>query len=118
MSSSRSAHEPGRRLSGRSAISSGAAGLAVALAPNLRRDRVAFDATLRHPLRFREAIGALHDVVISDLRYVPRDRSAHEAYLARQKDREASIRRGATAEALGSIRASIPAMPEAEFAGL
>jgi hypothetical protein len=103
---------------GRSSIVSGAAGLAVALAPNLRRDRVGFDATLRHPLRFREAIGALHDVVISDLRYVPKDRSAHIVYLARQKDREASIRRGATAEALGSIRASTPSIPEAEFTGL
>ncbi|WP_435011398.1 hypothetical protein P12x_002707 [Tundrisphaera lichenicola] len=102
----------------RSAIVSNAAGLAVALAPNLRRDRVSFDATLRHPLRFREAIGALHDVVISDLRHQPRDRSAHAAYLDEQRTREASIRKGATAEALKVIRGNTPSMPAAEFAQL
>ena len=88
----------------RSAIVSGSSGLAVALAPNLRRDRVGFDASLRHPLRFREAIGALHDVVISDLRYRPKDRSAHEAYVREQKAREAVIRGLARKEALQAIR--------------
>ena len=43
------------------------------LAPNLRRDRVGYDGRLKYPLRFREALAALHDVVISDLRYKPRD---------------------------------------------
>ncbi len=103
---------------GRSAIVSNAAGLAVTLAPNLRRDRVDFDATLRQPLRFREAIGALHDIVVGDLRYKPKDRSAHDAYLAGQQAREAAIRRGATAEAIQAIRPSTPALPEPEFAEL
>ena len=70
---------------GRSAIRQGPFGLAVSLAPNLRRDRVGFTGTLRQPLRFREAVSALHDVVVSDLRYQPKDRSAHEAYLADQR---------------------------------
>jgi hypothetical protein len=50
----------------RSAIVSNRLGLAISLAPNLRRDRVSFVGTLRQPLRFREAVSALHDVVISD----------------------------------------------------
>ena len=50
-------------------------------------------ARLKHPLRFREAIGALHDVVVSDLRYTPRDKSAYEAYKAEQNRREAELRR-------------------------
>ena len=103
----------------RSSIVSGPSGLAVALAPNLRRDRVSFDATLRHPLRFREAIGALHDVVISDLRYRPKDRSAHDAYLDQQEAREAAIRRTASAEARQAIReAARPELSEAGFATL
>ena len=53
---------------GRSEIRAVPSGLDVTLAPNLRRDRVAYDGTLKHPVRFREAIGALHDVVVSDLR--------------------------------------------------
>jgi hypothetical protein len=80
---------------GRSGIVSGPTGLAIALAPNLRRDRVSFHGTLRQPLRFREAISALHDVVISDLRYKPRDKSAYEAYRAEQKEREDAVRRAA-----------------------
>src|SRR5688500_12220044 len=68
-------------------------GLAISLAPNLRRDRVSFSGMLREPLRFREAISALHDIVISDLRYKPRDKSAYEAYKAQERERENQIRR-------------------------
>ncbi|WP_406699160.1 hypothetical protein V5E97_09805 [Singulisphaera sp. Ch08] len=78
---------------GRSAIVSRPGGLAVSLAPNLRRDRVAFDAAFLQPLRFREAIGALHDVVVSDHRYHAKDNSAYESYLAERNQREAELRR-------------------------
>src|SRR5215210_2003220 len=90
---------------GRSTIAQGPGGMAVALAPNLRRDRVSFDGTLRQPLRFREAISALHDVVVSDLRFKPRDKSAYQAYLAEQKEREAVIRQTATRAANAEIQA-------------
>jgi hypothetical protein len=102
----------------RSAVVASSSGLAVALAPNLRRDRVSFDAELLHPLRFREAIGALHDVVIDDLRYQPKDRSSHDAYLAEQRVRENSLRSTARAEALKSIEQSTPAISKPEFAKL
>jgi hypothetical protein len=103
----------------RSTIVSSPGGLAVALAPNLRRDRVGFDAALRHPLRFREAIGALHDVVISDLRYRPKDRSAHEAYVLQQKARESAIRDRARKSAFREIDESVPSLlSEVEFAQL
>ena len=59
----------------RSRIAQTPVGLAVSLSPNLRRDRVSFVGTLRHPLRFREAVSALHDVVISDLRFKPKDKT-------------------------------------------
>ena len=51
--------------------------------PNLTREAVSFDAELKLPLRFREAISALHDVVISDLRFKPRDKSAYEQSMRR-----------------------------------
>jgi hypothetical protein len=88
---------------GRSAIVSSPGGLAVALAPNLRRDRVAFDAALRHPLPFREALGALHDVVISDLRLPVRDHSAYQAYLAAEKAREIELHKTAASQARSAI---------------
>ena len=102
----------------RSAIVRGPAGLAVSLAPNLRRDRVGFDATLRHPLRFREAIAALHDVVVGDLRRKPRDRSAHDAYLAGQQAREATLRSDVAVRARRAIHEATPGPSEADFARL
>ncbi len=97
---------------GRSAITTSTAGLAVTLAPNLRRDRVSFEGVLRDPLRFREAIGALHDVVVSDLRYKPRDRSAFEAYKAEQQRREAELRKRVIKQARAEAYASVPELPE------
>lgn len=92
----------------RSAIVPNAAGLAIALAPNLSRERVSFLGTLRQPIRFREAISALHDVVISDLRFKKKDKSAYEAYQAERKKREAAIRSGATGAARKELLAHLP----------
>src|SRR5215216_4938026 len=80
---------------GRSGIVQTNVGLAVSLAPNLRRDRVSFVGTLKQPLRFREAVSALHDVVISDLRFKPKDRTAYQEYLKVLKKREDAIRKAA-----------------------
>src|SRR3954470_13269574 len=77
---------------GRSQITQSAVGLAVSLAPNLRRDRVSFVGTLRHPLRFREAVSALHDVVISDLRFKPKDKTGYEEWKKEEAVRERRIR--------------------------
>lgn len=68
------------------------AGLAVALAPNLRRDRVSYVGALRHPLRFREAMSALHDVVISDLRFKPKDKKGYEEWKKEEAEFERRIR--------------------------
>src|SRR5262249_32801726 len=43
-------------------------------------------------LRFREAVSALHAVVVSDLKYKPKDRSAYQAYLQGVRQREQTIR--------------------------
>jgi hypothetical protein len=77
----------------RSSITTSMTNLVVALSPNLRRDRVSYNGTLTQPIRFREAISALHDVVISDLRFKQRDKSAYEAYKVQEKQRENAIRR-------------------------
>ncbi len=77
---------------GRSGVVQTTVGLAVALAPNLRRDRVSFVGTLKQPLRFREAMSALHDVVISDLRFKPKDKTAYEQWKKAEAEKEAAIR--------------------------
>jgi hypothetical protein len=65
---------------GHSSLSPVAGGQMLSLTPNLSREPVSFDAPLLQPLRFREAISALHDVVISDLRFKPRDKTAYEEW--------------------------------------
>ena len=87
-------------------------------APNLRREAVAFDAALVHPLRFREAISALHDVVINDLRFKPRDREAYEQWKRQQLVRDRQIRDREYKRLKEEILASKPDIPagfEKEF---
>ena len=64
--------------------SSAGNGRTLSMMPNLAREKVSFDAPLLHPLRFREAMSALHDVVINDLRFKPRDKSAYEQWKKQQ----------------------------------
>jgi hypothetical protein len=104
---------------GRSTITAVPTGLDVTLAPNLRRDRVAYDGTLKHPVRFREAIGALHDIVVSDLRFKPRDKTAYEAFKAEQIVREAGIRRQVASQTEAAILKEInPDLPDGYVADL
>jgi hypothetical protein len=73
------------------------------LVPNLARDLVSFDAPLLQPLRFREAMSALHDVVINDLRYKPRDKTAYEAWKKDEEGRSAAVRRRGYQMALAEV---------------
>jgi hypothetical protein len=61
---------------------------ALRFAPNLARPKVAFDGEVAHPVRFREAMSALHDVVVGDLRRPKRDRTQYFAWLDEQRRNE------------------------------
>lgn len=65
---------------------------ALAFAPNLARPPVFFDGELREPLRFREAVSALHEVVVGDLRVKKKDRSRWHAWKAEQVKEAAELR--------------------------
>lgn len=54
-------------------------------APDLTREPTYFSGELGESLLFREAISALHDVVISDLRFKPKDKTAYKEW-ARQQE--------------------------------
>jgi hypothetical protein len=72
-------------------LAGGARGLS--FAPNLARPKVFFDAELQRPLRFREAMSALHAVVVGDQRPPDRDRAQWEAHKASQLEQEQQLRR-------------------------
>lgn len=61
---------------------------ALSFVPDATRPPTHFEGNLRAGIEFREAISALHDVVISDLRYTPKDRAAYKAWLAQQEERD------------------------------
>ena len=71
----------------------GGAGATVRFSPNLARSRVFFDAELLYPIRFREAMSALHDVVVGDLRFKKKDKTAYQAWKKEQAEKDAEVRR-------------------------
>ena len=66
-----------------------------------RSKKVSFAGEFRpeHVVRFREAMSALHDVVVNDQRFVPKDRSEYLAWRA-AKDQELLALYMAESEAL------------------
>lgn len=73
------------RYSGSTAIASSAESVGMSFAPDTFRKPVYFLGTLGKRVPFREAVSALHDVVVSDLRYKPRDTSTYKAWAAQQE---------------------------------
>lgn len=80
------------RYLGKSSVLGAAHGLLVKFSPNLARPKTFFDAELRDAIRFREAVSALHDVVVGDLRFKKKDKTAYEAWKKAEADREAKLR--------------------------
>jgi hypothetical protein len=70
---------------GNSAILDRGGNTRMSFAPDLKREPVYFLGDLRQNIAFREAMSALHDVVVSDLRFKPKDRTAYLAWAARQE---------------------------------
>ncbi len=58
---------------------------AMSFSPDLTRDPTFFRGQLSSKIPFREAISALHDVVVADARYKPRDRAQYMAWLEQQE---------------------------------
>ena len=72
--------------SGDSVVQSSATETRMGFAPDTLREPTFFSGELRQGLAFREAISALHDVVVSDLRWHPKDRTAYKEWAARQEE--------------------------------
>ncbi len=81
------------RYLGRSELKRTAGGSeTLSFAPNLARPAVFYDGQVKNPVRFREAISALHDVVIGDHRFKKRDKGAYEQWRVQQEQKEAQLR--------------------------
>ena len=73
------------KYSGSTSVSNNSLTTAMSFAPDTLRDPVSFIGKLNKKVAFREAISALHDVVVSDLRFKPKDRTEYKAWAAEQE---------------------------------
>lgn len=71
---------------GNSGITDSGANTQMSFAPDTKREPTYFVGELRNKIPFREAISALHDVVISDLRFKPKDKTAYKEWRAKQDE--------------------------------
>ena len=58
----------------------------MSFSPDLQRQPTYFIGDLRQNVNFREAISALHHVVVSDLRFKPKEREAYKRWREQQDD--------------------------------
>ena len=75
------------KFNGSSAVTSTAREVGMSFAPDVFREPTYFIGKLGKHLPFREAMSALHDVVVSDLRFTPKDKTDYKAWAAQQEER-------------------------------
>jgi hypothetical protein len=95
---------------GDTSVASGANATQMSFSPDTLRQPTFFSGELRKSVPFREAISALHDVVVSDLRFKPRDKSAYKEWAARQEELalvEAASQRRQVAKQIAEVRAEL-----------
>lgn len=61
--------------------------MGMSFAPDTLREPTYFIGELNNKLNFREAISALHDVVVSDMRFRPKDKTEYKKWIDEQEER-------------------------------
>lgn len=70
---------------GSSSVASSSNETKMSFAPDVLREPTFFVGELRQRIEFREAISALHDVVVSDLRFKAKDKTAYKEWAAQRE---------------------------------
>lgn len=74
------------KFKGDTSVSNTANATAMNFAPDVFREPTYFSGFLNKHIPFREAISALHDIVVSDFRFKPKDKSDYKAWAKQQED--------------------------------
>jgi predicted NAD/FAD-binding protein len=74
------------KYGGVSGVESSASATNMSFAPDLLREPTFFVGKINKHVAFREAISALNAVVVSDLRFKPKDKTAYLAWAKEQED--------------------------------
>ena len=73
------------RFAGNTTVTSSAYQTGMSFAPDTLRESAWFVGKLNKKIAFREAMSALHDVVVSDLRFKPKDKTAYKEWVAQNE---------------------------------
>lgn len=73
------------KYGGTTSVVSNANSVGMSFAPDTLREPTFFVGKLNRKIGFREAISALHDVVVSDMRFKPKDKTAYKEWAAQQE---------------------------------
>ena len=95
---------------GNSTVANSSAETKMSFVPDAKRAPAFFVGELRQKLEFREAISALHDVVVSDLRFRPKDRTAYKEWAAGREEidwQQVASERAEVAAKLGRLQAEL-----------
>jgi hypothetical protein len=85
----------------------------LSFSPDTKRQPTFFSGELRKGVAFREAISALHDVVVSDLRFKPKDKTAYKEWAAKQEQidwEQVAAQRVTVAKQMKELRERIEAI--------
>lgn len=110
-----------RHYNGASQVASNGRETNMTFAPDTLRDPTFFVADLAQHLPFREAMSALHQVVVSDMTYQPKDKTDYKAWLKTQEDlflAEAAARQGEVKAQLEALRRELRTVQNEEQAVL
>lgn len=92
------------KYSGSSAVQSTASSTGMSFAPDTLRSPTYFVGDLGKKVEFREAISALHDVVVSDLRFKPKDKTEYKRWAAEQEEKWLAEELGGAADVSDRIK--------------
>lgn len=95
---------------GSSTVASSSKETDVSFVPDASREPTYFVGELRQKIEFREAISALHDVVVSDLRFKPKDKTAYKEWAAQQEQidwQQVASQRGEVAAKIGVLQSEL-----------
>jgi len=74
------------KYKGETAVTNSGNATTMKFAPDAFREPTYFSGYLNKKIPFREAISALHDIVVSDFRFKPKDKSDYKAWAAQQEE--------------------------------
>lgn len=98
---------------GSTAVSESGANTQMSFSPDTKRPPTYFVGELRKNVAFREAISALHSVVVSDLRFKPKDKTAYKEWRAQQDELDWQLiaaQRQEIAEKINPLQAELNAL--------